>query len=209
MHASDLSSRVAVLEARIAELVGERARDGQVLERVRRALDFDAGTGARSRLYLEGRLLLGLQQARRDGHRGSDGERERGRDGVLTLGLLAVDGFAELRDGFGAQVGEAALAEVVAICRGVLRRQTDVVARYGGDAFALLFPQTRLDSAVGLAERMRCEVALTSVGSAALGVSIGLAAFPSGAQTAGALLAAAERALGRAKQSGNRVACSE
>lgn len=75
--------------------------------------------------------------------------------------------------------------------------------------FALLLPQTRLDSATALAERRRCEVARTTIASATLRVSIGLAAFPAGAQTAGALLAAAEQALGRAKQSGHRVAGSE
>lgn len=101
---------------------------------MRRALEFDGGTGAWSRLYLEGRLVLGLHQARRDGNRGSDGVR--GSGGVLTLGLLAVAGFAELWDSFGGQAGEAARREVVAICRGVLRRQSDVVARYGGDVCA-------------------------------------------------------------------------
>ena len=201
MNAPDLSSRVTQLEAQLAELSVERSHDRQTLERLRRALDFDAATGAHSRLSFDAQLIQALHRARRDTHRGQAG--------ALTLALLDVDRFKDINDSFGYQLGDAALREVVSICRHILRRQTDVVARYGGDEFALLLPHTPLAAAALLAEQIRRETAATPLGSAALSVSIGLATFPMHAQTAKALIDAADRAPNRAKQTRNAVACAE
>ena len=201
MSAPDLSARVTQLEAQLAALSVERSHDRQTLERLRRALDFDGATRAHSRLYFEAQLALVLHQARRDSYRGQAGS--------LTLGLVDVDCFKQINDSFGHQVGDAVLREVVSICRQVLRRQTDTVARYGGDEFALLLPQTTPPAAAAMAEHIRKEVAATAIERATLSVSIGLAAFPVHAQTAKALLDAADRALYRAKRTRNAVACAD
>ena len=201
MSVPDLSARVTQLEAQLAALSVERSHDRQTLERLRRALDFDGATRAHSRLYFEAQLALVLHQARRDSYRGQAGS--------LTLGLVDVDCFKQINDSFGHQVGDAVLREVVSICQQILRRQTDTVARYGGDEFALLMPQTTPPAAAAMAEHIRAEVAATTIDRATLSVAIGLAAFPTQAQTAKALLDAADRALYRAKRTRNAVACAD
>lgn len=198
MDAPDLSARISQLETQLAELAVERGHDRQALERLRQALDFDAVTGAHSRLYFDSQLAQALQRLRRDAHDG--------RSSSVVLALVDVDHLKRINDSVGHLAGDRALREVATICGQVLRRQTDIVARYGGDEFALLLPQTTLPTATQLAEKIRADVSTVQVKGVALGVSIGLAASPTHGLTARALLDAADRALYRAKQTRNAVA---
>ena len=200
MDAPDLSARISQLETQLAELAVERGHDRQALERLRQALDFDAVTGAHSRLYFDSQLAQALQRLRRDAHDG------RPTSVAVALALVDVDHLKRINDGVGHLAGDRSLREVATICGQVLRRQTDIVARYGGDEFALLLPQTTLATAAQLAEKIRADVATVQVKGVALSVSIGLAAAPTHGLTARALLDVADRALYRAKQTRNAVA---
>jgi diguanylate cyclase (GGDEF)-like protein len=127
----------------------------------------------------------------------------------LSLLLLDVDHFKKVNDTHGHPAGDTVLRGV-AMLAAAQARETDLVARYGGEEMALILPETDLGGARAIAERLRAAVATaehaTDQGPLRVTVSIGVATWPGSGQTADELLAAADRALYRAKQSGrNRV----
>ena len=72
----------------------------------------------------------------------------------LSLLFLDLDGFKSVNDNHGHLAGSKALVEAAAIIRGCAR-ETDVVARFGGDEFAVILPDTGREGAVSVAERIR------------------------------------------------------
>ena len=122
---------------------------------------------------------------------------------TLALLLLDLDHFKAVNDTYGHPAGDAALQEVAAAVRRVVRA-SDWAARFGGEEFALLAPETEERAALQLAERLRATIAaqpLPATGTA-LTVSLGVALFPADATTPDGLVAAADRALYAAKQDG-------
>jgi diguanylate cyclase (GGDEF)-like protein len=75
----------------------------------------------------------------------------------LALILIDLDDFKHLNDRYGHAVGDAVLHQVAVVMSGVVR-EMDLLARYGGEEFALLAPDTALDGAVALAEKLRIAV---------------------------------------------------
>ena len=107
--------------------------------------------------------------------------------------MLDVDGLKAINDREGHLAGDAALRSIATDLKVVLRG-TDVLARYGGDEFAVLLTQTTRPQAETTMRRFR---EWTDVS-----VSYGVAEFPSDGDDAAALLAAADRALYRGKRGG-------
>lgn len=201
MDAPDLSARVTQLESQLATLVTTHAADRQIIDKLRRALDHDSATDAFSRSYFEMALAQELRHFRRDEH---------DRLGVpLTLAIVDVDHLKQINDSAGHLIGDRVLREVVDVCRQHLQRDTDVVARYGGDEFALLLPRTPIEWSARLADKIRRDVSGCIVEGIRLSVSIGLASCPEHGRTPRDLFAAADRALYRAKQTRNAVACAD
>jgi len=128
----------------------------------------------------------------------------------LVLLMVDLDDFKAVNDRFGHPVGDAVLRGVVARLLGSVR-DMDVVARYGGEEFAVVLPQTDAAQGERVAERLRAAVAASPLPAGSeeplpLTVSIGLAVFPEDADTKGALVECADRALYAAKRTGkNRV----
>ena len=130
----------------------------------------------------------------------------------LAVALADVDDFKRLNDGHGHLAGDRALQAVAATLAGGCR-STDLVARFGGEEFVLLFPETGLEAAGALAEKLRAGVAAREVTGLdgerlSVTVSVGLAAAegPGGGVGPADLLRAADEALYRAKAGGkNRV----
>jgi diguanylate cyclase (GGDEF)-like protein len=130
-------------------------------------------------------------------------------DEPFAMLLIDVDDFKVVNDTMGHLVGDHVLVEITRRLKSATRR-VDVVARFGGEEFALLLPRTDLDGAHLLAEKIRAAVAAepiaTEAGPATLTVSIGVAGYPVSAGDATALVGAADHAVYGAKAAGkNRV----
>ena len=126
----------------------------------------------------------------------------------LSLGLIDIDRFKEINDRLGHEAGDKAIRHVASACNSA-RRTTDIVSRLGGDEFAILLPETDLQQAHVVAERLRREISGTAQ-DPEVTVSIGVASATLGMSGIGALLRVADRALYEAKAGGrNRVAAAK
>ena len=127
----------------------------------------------------------------------------------LCLIMADIDRFKAVNDAHGHPAGDCVLQTLAMLMADVVR-QDDVLTRFGGEEFAIILPETSIDEATRCAERIRAAVEALSVPiqhGAPLHVtlSLGVAGFI-GSETAEELIANADAALYRAKQSGrNRV----
>ncbi len=124
----------------------------------------------------------------------------------LSLLFIDLDGFKGVNDVHGHLCGSRTLVEVAAVMR-TTARETDVVARFGGDEFALVLPDTGSDGAVSVGERIRDRIAerefLTGEGlSVRLTASVGVATLPDVAASADGLMRAADQAMYWVKEHG-------
>jgi diguanylate cyclase (GGDEF)-like protein len=176
-------------------------------EDARRRAITDTLTGLYNRRYLEEALEEYFMKARA----GSK---------PLSLVMLDLDHFREINEKYSEKVGDAVIVAASEIFRRFLR-STDVAARYGGDEFTFLLPETDAETAHTIMESIRrgieesdlLDKAVPGSGSETKSPSLpkvttsqGLACFPDHASEAKALRDAADSALYRAKESGrNRV----
>ena len=161
----------------------------------------DGLTGLYNRRFLDEMLERDLAKLKRDGK-------------TAALMLLDVDHFKRFNDTHGHQAGDEALRRVgTALAAAV--RASDVVCRYGGEEFLVFLPDCDLSEAIAKAEKIRAAVGATSMTMGErviphVTISIGLAMFPTHANTRGQIILAADAALYRAKGAGrNRVVTAE
>jgi diguanylate cyclase (GGDEF)-like protein len=156
--------------------------------------------------------LTGLYNHRRFQEAMED-EAERARRFGQAMGLvmLDIDDFKKVNDTYGHQQGDLVLAEVARILR-ESSREIDAPARYGGEELAVVLPQTDLEGAYNLAERVRAGIEGLQLplpgghGTLQVTASLGVASLPDSATDARQLLARADAALYEAKRSGkNKV----
>ncbi len=122
----------------------------------------------------------------------------------LSLLMIDVDNLKAYNDRHGHLRGSFLLREMAGLFSAHVR-SWDLVAKYGGDEFTVILPQTELSGARSAAERLRAAVEEHTFPLANRGqitVSIGIAAFPADGQTTSALIETADRALYLAKQRG-------
>jgi diguanylate cyclase (GGDEF)-like protein len=121
----------------------------------------------------------------------------------VSILFIDVDGFKQVNDTFGHLVGSLALAEMGQVLRKILR-ETDVVGRYGGDEFVVVLPETPLNGALVIAERIRKKVEdyefVAQNLRIRLTVSLGIANCPKHTLTAEGLIKKADAAMYRAKE---------
>ena len=126
----------------------------------------------------------------------------------LSLVMIDVDNLKGYNDVHGHLRGSFLLKELAGLCAEQVR-SFDVMAKYGGDEFTMILPQTPRDGAMVVAERVReavCGHAFALVPAGRITVSLGVATFPDDGQDPVGLLRSADRALYRAKRRGrNRV----
>jgi diguanylate cyclase len=179
------------LAAAAAEALSARRELATARAEIERLATHDVLTGALNRRGLTERLATALSLARRSG-------------GTLTVTLLDLDDFADLNERFGLAVGDEALR---AVARRLLSavRDHDLVARTGGDEFAVVLQATDEASAVIVAARLLADLArVHRVGGFPLELraSAGVATFPRDAEDLTGLLRAADVALARAQAAG-------
>jgi diguanylate cyclase (GGDEF)-like protein len=92
----------------------------------------------------------------------------------LTIILFDIDDFKLVNDNFGHAYGDTILIQIAQIAIAQVR-DVDVLARYGGDEFIILLPETDSEHAFIIAERIRESVASTNVGPFIITLSIGVA----------------------------------
>jgi diguanylate cyclase (GGDEF)-like protein len=124
----------------------------------------------------------------------------------LSLLFMDLDGFKSINDRYGHLCGSRALVEAAAVIK-VSARETDIVARFGGDEFAIVLPDTGGEGAFAVGERVRERIAahrfLESEGlNIRLTASVGVSTLPDAASTAEELVQAADTAMYQVKDRG-------
>ncbi len=180
---------ITVMAMTLAASVSERKRFEAQLTHL---ADHDSLTDLLSRRRFEAELWQHLAEAKRYGTRGS-------------LLFLDLDDFKLINDRLGHETGDRLLVAFAALLRGRLRT-SDLLARVGGDEFAIALPHPGGDQAQALAEQL-----IEAIGShpfqvagrpVTITVSIGIALFPEDGVTVDELLAHADAAMYRAKRAG-------
>ena len=159
------------------------------LEDVLEAAQRDSLTGLYNRAHFESVLRNKIEYANR-------------RTDTLAVAMIDVDGFKQVNDTQGHGMGDLALRQVGHLLASHAR-DTDVVARYGGDEFAWLMPGTSVEAALAVADRMRRLVQeMQSQIDLPLSLSIGIAACPADATSMAELIDLADAAMYLSKDSG-------
>ncbi|RLB42363.1 MAG: diguanylate cyclase [Deltaproteobacteria bacterium] len=129
----------------------------------------------------------------------------------LSLIVTDLDHFKAVNDTYGHAAGDRVLKEVGGVLRRV-KRETDLVARFGGEEFCVLCEETDVRGARLLAERVREELEktelVTEFGTLKVTASLGVATFPDHASTAADLFVQGDKALYEAKNRGRNQVCT-
>jgi diguanylate cyclase (GGDEF)-like protein len=123
----------------------------------------------------------------------------------LSLVMFDIDHFKQFNDTYGHPAGDELLRQVAQVLRESARAY-DVAARYGGEEFALLLPNTTLEQAVQVAERLRQQIRAIENPHAPVSASFGVATYRRGTPPA-TLVYEADAALYRAKRGGRDRVC--
>ena len=196
VHWDEERLELARTMANEAAMALENAR---LYEDARKLADRDPLTGFYNHRFLHERLGEEVVRSRR-GYR------------PLSVLMLDLDDFKLVNDTFGHLFGDGMLRFTAELIRSTLRG-SDVPARYGGDEFAVILPETDADDARRAAERILAvclerPFIAEGRGPVPIALSIGVATFPGDGRTATDLIAAADAALYRVKRAGGHDAAS-
>ncbi|NOZ87106.1 MAG: sensor domain-containing diguanylate cyclase [Deltaproteobacteria bacterium] len=199
---SGFSAKDRSLIAEIAGQVANAIHKARIYQKARDLSYRDELTGLFNRRYLFERLEAEVERARRYKRN-------------LSFIIFDVDHFKRFNDNYGHLVGDDALRAVATAMAGALRRH-DVIARFGGEEFVVLLPETKGPAARAVAEKLRKRVSGIELrdpkGEKLQGLTItaGVSVFPDNAPEALLLIGEADRALYAGKKGGrNRVTAAD
>jgi len=214
---SQLSGVVSRLMADTRSIQVDVARSGEELDEARRSVqEYEARvsrlerelktaaslvredplTGTLNRRGLEEAFNAEMSRAKRSSH-------------PMSLAVLDVDNFKHLNDRLGHQAGDAALSYLARILRTTLR-PSDIIARFGGEEFVILLPETMRDEAVQVMTRVQRELTrrffLHENEKVLITFSAGVAECSEG-ESRDSLIGRADQAMYEAKQTGKNRVC--
>lgn len=190
VYLSALSVFILLLSVSMTLLAGERLHT-----EVAYLASHDSLTNALTRRHMNEVCAMELERSQRHNR-------------TMALLIMDLDHFKAINDTHGHQRGDKVLIDFVATVNGLLRRH-DQLGRFGGEEFVALLPETSLDEAVAVAERIRAECAKPVAGPSCT-VSIGVTTNRRPNDTVDSLVARADAAMYQAKALGrNRVETAE
>ena len=205
-HFQHLLFAVFTWPAAIMAIIGQTLfaldyfRRHQLRKQLERESQTDPLTGTRNRRYFTPLLEMEVTRAHRQ-HQ------------PLSLLVLDIDHFKAVNDTHGHACGDRVIQACADLCRRDLRA-IDVVARLGGEEFAVLLPGTDLPQATAVAQRIRAAIRSTAMADDAgapvrISVSIGVAEYGGGTGSGSDFLKRADDQLYRAKREGRDRVCAE
>jgi diguanylate cyclase (GGDEF)-like protein len=176
----------------VAISVAQAVLRAQLFEQMEKMATMDGLTGLYNHRTFQVRLDELLSTSKRYGRQ-------------CSLILFDVDHFKSVNDTYGHPMGDQVLKRIGKLLR-KLARDSDIPTRYGGEEFALIMPETELQGAQVIAERIReavmAEIFQMQQGAFQITVSLGIATFPACAKGKAALIETADQRLYMAKRKG-------
>ncbi len=203
MHNSAIANKIMYA---IMNIVSQRLKDKSEFlsdlvhwgEAAHKRAITDDLTGIYNRRFLDDELEIYFESARKSGKE-------------LSVMMIDLDRFRVINEDFGLQAGDRVLKRVADLFKRELR-EGDILARYGGDEFVIILPNTKTDKAHSIAESIRLKAAKIHLLKQSDGttfdvsLSIGISSHSSVTDTIESLKESADQALYRAKKEGrNRV----
>lgn len=172
------------------EILTSHLRNASLYQQARLTSLTDALTSVGSRRLLEDKLEAECARAKRYKH-------------PFSVAIIDLDNFKTINDVLGHATGDEALKKL-AECMKNQKRTPDVLARYGGDEFVILMPETKANDAVTLLERIRAKVQKIEVAeNFSMTISCGIAqSLPDNADSSSEVIRRADLALYEAKSAG-------
>jgi|SRR5271157_1053944 len=197
--------RIALMEkdraghSRVVFIANDISKRAQLYQDVQRMAMQDPLTGCYNRRHFNSRFELEMQRTLRYRR-------------PLAMVTMDIDHFKQVNDQFGHPTGDQVLCSLVRLCQSQMRT-IDLLARYGGDEFAILMPETSLEGASQAVERLLGEIRKISIvtpkGSCSVTVSIGISGVEAGCKeacTVEVVMKRADQALYEAKSAGGNCA---
>jgi diguanylate cyclase (GGDEF)-like protein len=195
-----ISSEEVEVGCLFAERAGALVRNMRIYEQISTESLTDMLTSLPNRRYIDQRLAEESLRSDRYGH-------------PYALLMIDLDGFKAINDCFGHPIGDSVLQQTAEALQRVLRA-TDVLTRYGGDEFAVILPETDLESAMHVAEKLKAALASTRLHlphetQRYISGCMGIAMYPLDAKNSEDLIRVADNRMYKAKRQGSGVVVSE
>lgn len=133
-----MNKQLVLAKIHLENLTRELENKNQILDNL---ANLDGLTGAYNHRYFQNTLDQEISRCMRNGS-------------TISILLLDIDHFKTFNDTYGHQVGDFVLSEFTSTLQGHVR-EYDIVARYGGEEFIIILPETNIDEAMNVAEKLR------------------------------------------------------
>lgn len=166
----------------------------EIRSRLQQLSTLDSLTGLFNRRYFDTTVGIEIERSSQDNQQ-------------LSLLMLDIDFFKKVNDTHGHDVGDKVLVDISTLLKNEIR-SNDIPCRFGGEEFILLLPETNMENAIKLAERIRKKIKKSEIGGIFITVSIGISSVDiTATKGSDELLKIADTQLYRAKKTGRNKVC--